>query len=84
MASKLVNYQLMFIFILLIIYPYVHGGECSLDCGDNGGRCLETKIPDMPEICSCSDGTYTNSSCVEVEGENENENNITTINIHGL
>ncbi len=54
-----------------------------MDCGDNGGRCLETKIPDMPEICSCSDGTYTNSSCIEVEDENENENNITTINIHG-
>jgi hypothetical protein len=56
--------------------------ECSLDCGDNGARCLETKIPNMPEICACPDGTYTNSSCVEVE--DENENNMTSINIHGL
>ncbi len=52
--------------------------ECSLDCG-NGSRCLETKIPDMSEICACSDGTYTNSTCPEIE----DINNITSINIHG-
>ncbi|CAF1512602.1 unnamed protein product, partial [Adineta steineri] len=42
----------MFIFIILIIVSYVQG-ECSLDCGNDGGRCLETKIKDMPEICAC-------------------------------
>jgi hypothetical protein len=54
--------------------------ECSLNCGNNGSRCLVTKIPDMPEICACSDGTFTNSTCPEIE----EENNITLINIHGL
>ena len=58
--------------------------ECSLDCGNDGGRCLQTKIPDMPEICACPDGIYSNSSCVEVEDGNENESNITSMNIHGL
>jgi hypothetical protein len=60
----------------LILYS-----ECSLDCG-NGSRCLETKIPHLPEICACSDGTYTNSTCSEIELEDEN--NITSINAHGL
>jgi len=40
---------------------------------------METKISGLPEICACSDGTYTNSTCPEVE-----PNNITMINIHGL
>ena len=89
---------LMFVFIMIIIYPYVHGGmqrkrttgiendfqclECSLDCGSHGGRCLQTKMPDMSEICSCPDGTYSNSTCLDVaDGQ---ENNVTSINIHGL
>ncbi|CAF0743183.1 unnamed protein product [Adineta steineri] len=71
----------MFIFIILIIVSYVQG-ECSLDCGNDGGRCLETKIKDMPEICACPDGTYTNSSCIEIEEKNDNETEITSINIH--
>jgi len=60
----------------LILYS-----ECSLNCG-NGSLCLQTKIPNLPEICACSDGTYTNSTCAEIELEDEN--NITSINTHGL
>lgn len=56
--------------------------ECSLNCGNNNGsRCLVTKIRHLPQICACSDGTYTNSTCPDVVKE---ENNVTSINIHGL
>ncbi len=52
-----------------------------MNCG-NGSQCLQTKIPNLPEICACSDGTYTNSTCAEIDLEDEN--NITSINTHGL
>lgn len=54
--------------------------ECSLNCGNNASRCLQTKIPNLPEICACSDGTFTNSTCREIE----EESNITSINTQGL
>ena len=54
--------------------------ECSLDCGNQSSRCLKTKIPHLPEICACSDGTFSNSTCPVVEQEKEN---VTAINIHG-
>lgn len=55
--------------------------ECSLDCG-NDGRCLNTKIPSMPEICACSDGMYTNGTCPDVV--DTPEANITSMNLHGI
>jgi hypothetical protein len=58
--------------------------ECSLDCGDDGGRCLKTEIPGLPEICACPDGIYTNSTCAEEDDEEEqHETNMTSINDHG-
>ena len=57
--------------------------ECSLDCGDEGGRCLKTVIPNMPEICACPDGMYTNSSCADLEEEEDDGTNMTAINLHG-
>lgn len=54
--------------------------ECSLNCGGEGNRCLKTKIPNLPEICACSDGTFSNLTCPEME---ENKENVTAINIHG-
>ncbi len=55
--------------------------ECSLNCGNNSSRCLQTRIPHLPEICACSDGTFTNSTCRDVE---EESNTTTSVNAHGL
>ena len=62
--------------LILILYS-----DCSLNCGNNASRCLNTKIPNLPEICACSDGTFTNSTCRDIE---EEISNITSTDIHGL
>jgi hypothetical protein len=55
-----------------------------LDCGDEGGQCLETVIPGIPEICACPGGMYTNSTCADLEEEDEEDvTNMTSINAHG-
>lgn len=63
---------------LNILYWFISYSECSLKCGRDS-QCLETKIPGLPEVCACSDGTYTNFTCPQME-----QNNVTSINIHGL
>ena len=67
-----------------ILFFSIFHSECSLDCGNSTGQCLKTEITNMPEICACSNGMYTNSSCADVDNENENNNSFASINIHGL
>ncbi|CAF1070732.1 unnamed protein product [Rotaria magnacalcarata] len=80
MSSNVINYQLICIFIILMICPYIHG-KCSLNCGKNG-RCVKTQISAMPEICICHNETYTNTSCTEVTIDSEEDADIKAINIH--